>query len=117
MKSSLRHLQATPADILSEHAPWEIVSTKRLASLLNVDPATLTVWRWRGVGPPTLNGSSTKRPRYSISDVIVWLYAKHGSYVAADKVMRTYLEKNGFHEAGSYSDEQVARLVLTISQL
>lgn len=115
MKSSLRQLHATPADILAEHAPWETVSTKRLASLLKIDPATLTVWRWRGVGPPTLTGSSTKRPRYNISDVVAWLYAKHGTYVAPNRIMRTYLENNGFDEAASYSDEQVTRLALTIS--
>ncbi|WP_156466863.1 hypothetical protein [Rhizobium sp. Leaf384] len=117
MKSSLRQLHATPADLLASHAPWDVVSTKQLALLLKIDPATLTVWRWRGVGPSIAEGSSETRPRYLISDVVAWLYSKSGTDVAPGRITRTYLEKNGFHDAATYSDEQVARLVLTISQL
>jgi hypothetical protein len=42
---ALPHPNALPGN------PWNLCSTKQAAALLGVDPACLTVWRYRGLGP------------------------------------------------------------------
>lgn len=66
----------------------ELLSNKQAAKFLGVKPATLKIWRWRGVGPHfiKLGDQPGSRVAYRRADVIEWLDARTYSSTSAASV-------------------------------
>lgn len=112
--TSLLSATVEAAEILERHAPWARISTKELASILHTDPATLAVWRWRGVGPPV--DKSGRRPRYVVADVVAWLHRFDGRHVTAEEVQRAYLHDRGYPDVDQLDAAQLRAVVIALAE-
>lgn len=88
------HLRALPSLSTLPGEPWALRTTKQVAELLGIDPACLTVWRYRGVGPeiepPYFKGTVQA---YRLDNVAGWLAARRGELYDQDKAWTEALEK------------------------
>jgi hypothetical protein len=105
---SLRNLPA-PDDIPGE--PWALRTTKQIAELLNVDPATLTVWRYRGLGPrPEARYFNGSVQVYRLDHVQGWLAQRQGLIYDQLQAWAEGLKRISFEPEPDIFD-QVRRLV------
>lgn len=75
-RSTLRTLHP-PATLNGD--PWQLVTTRQLAELLNVDPATISVWQYRGLGPrPGPRYFRGTVQTYRLDKVATWLAQRRG---------------------------------------
>lgn len=105
----LKSATVTPAEVLGRYPPWAFLTTKELAVVLQTDPATLTVWRWRGVGPRP--DPSNSRPRYAVAEVVAWLHCQSGHLHSADDVVRGHLADLAFPATDELTPEQLRSIV------
>ena len=107
-RSSLRalpHPNALPGD------PWSLRTTKQVAELLGVDPACLTVWRYRGLGPrPEPRYFKGSVQVYRLDRVQSWLAQRQGLPYDQHQAWAEGLERINFEPEPDVRD-QVRRLV------
>ena len=87
-------LRALPSPTVLTGEPWALRTTKQVADLLGIDPACLTVWRYRGVGPeiepPYFTGTIQA---YRLDRVSAWLAARRGERYDQAKAWTEAFEK------------------------
>ncbi|GLS79220.1 helix-turn-helix domain-containing protein [Oharaeibacter diazotrophicus] len=104
-RPSLRQIAVTPDEVLAQHEPWTTLSTKQLAAVLGVDPGTVTVWRWRGVGPPC------QGIRYGVTQLVQWLAERTGAPMSEEDVLRRYLTVRGMQDVNAITINQLWQVV------
>jgi hypothetical protein len=106
--SGLRNLPA-PDGILGE--PWALRTTKQVAELLDVDPCTLSMWRYRGLGPgPEPRYFKGSVQVYRLDHVQSWLAQRQGLQYDQHQAWAAGLERINFEPEPDVRD-QVRRLV------
>jgi hypothetical protein len=104
-------LRALPDPHLIPGEPWTLRATKQVAELLGVDPASLTVWRYRGLGPrPEPRYFKGSVQTYRLDHVQAWLAQRHGLIFDQDRTWAEGLERINFEPEPDVRD-QVRRLV------
>lgn len=104
-RPSLRQIAIAPDEVLAQHEPWTTLSTKQLAAVLGVDPGTVTVWRWRGVGPPC------QGIRYGVTQLVQWLAERTGTPMSEEDVLRRYLTVQGMEGADNLTAKQISSVL------
>jgi hypothetical protein len=96
-----RGLRNLPAPDHIPGEPWALRTTKQVAELLNVDPASLTVWRYRGLGPrPEPRYFKGSVQVYRLDRVQSWLAKRQGLTFDADATWRAAISRL-IHEPGN----------------
>ena len=92
---ALPHPNALPGD------PWSLRTTKQVAAMLDVDAASFTVWRYRGLAPqpepPFFKGSALI---YRLDRVQSWLAQRQGLTYDGDAAWRAAISRL-VHEPGN----------------
>ena len=78
---SLRSLPTPKSFFAGDQLPWSLVNTRELAAMLGADPCQVSMWVYRGKGPPSLPPDWFKgRVRaFRLSAVHEWLAAAVGT--------------------------------------
>ena len=93
-RNTLRSLPTVDTLSLSQPLPWQLITTKQAAQLLHVDPACLTVWKYRGLGPePELSYFRGSVQTYRIDQLAAWLAHRHGQTYDQDAAWAEALKR------------------------
>lgn len=78
---SLRSLPTPKSFFAGDRLPWSLVNTRELAGMLGADPCQVSMWVYRGKGPPSLPPHWFKgRVRaFRLSAVSEWLATAAGA--------------------------------------
>jgi hypothetical protein len=110
-QNSRRSLRDLPAVEDLTDPPWSLRTTRQAAEMLGVDPCTLSMWRYRQLGPkpePRFFKGSTQA--YRIDRIQGWLAQRQGLTYDQHQAWADGLERINFEPEPDVCD-QVQRLV------